>query len=342
MGRRVTWLVVGAVAAVAVAATVEALLGEPEAQSTSSREPGASATIDGGEGLRGVLYYTDANCTLRALRLPESRPAPAPEWQECTFSLGPSEGEVGSAGSVWDPGGESSASESEGIVYASVFGTQSISFRGSAPAYRRTGTLTFVRDGALRLLLLGSGCLRLREPVQFVREDLIDRCSRVLLRPGDLRRLALLHPSAPADPSLLRQVTVKAHAWLDDARLVLLLAVDVLAAGRFEQVVVVGGRSAIAVVPVSGGRLSALQVSPRGRYFAVRAEDPDAVLLFDRDGNALDRPSLTRAHALAWSPGERWTAVATDDGVEIWRTTAPNRPLRQVGIRAGDLAWRLG
>jgi hypothetical protein len=122
---------------------------------------------------------------------------------------------------------------------------------------------------------------------------------------------------------------------------VLLLAADVLAAGRYEQVVVVGGRRAIAVVPVSGGRLSALQVSPRGRYFAVRAEDPDAVLLFDRDGNALDHPSLTRAHAIAWSPGERWTAIATEDDVEIWRTTAPNQRLRRLGIRAGDLAWRL-
>jgi hypothetical protein len=340
MGRRVTWLVVGAVAALAVAAAVEALRGEPEARSTPPGEPGASAAIVGGEGLRGVLYYTDPTCVLRSLHLPELRAAPAPEWQECTFSLGPNEGEVGSAGAVWDPWGEGSAAESDGSVTASA-GAQSISFEGSAPAYRRNGTLTFVRDGALRLLPLVSGCLPLREPVQHVREDLIDRCSRVLLRPGDLRRLALLHPSAPADPSLLRRVTVKAHAWLDDARLVLLLAADVLAAGRYEQVVVVGGRRAIAVVPVSGGRLSALQVSPRGRYFAVRAEDPDAVLLFDRDGNALDYPSLTRAHAIAWSPGERWTAIATEDDVEIWRTTAPNQPLRRLGIRAGDLAWRL-
>ena len=341
MGRRVTWLIVGAVAALAVAAAVEALRGEPEARSRPSGEPGASAAIVGGEGLRGVLYYTDPTCVLRSLHLPELRPAPAPEWQECTFSLAPSEGEVGSVGTVWDPGGESSASESDGSVTASLFVTQSVSFSGSAPAYRRNGTLTFVRDGALRLLLLDSACLRLREPVQSVQEDVIDRCSRVLLRPGDLRRLALLHPSAPADPSLLRRVTVKAHAWLDDARLVLLLAVDVLAAGRYEQVAVVGGRRAIAVVPVSGGRLSALQVSPRGRYFAVRAEDPDAVLLFDRDGNALDHPALTRAHAIAWSPGERWTAIATKDEVEIWRTTAPSQPLRHLGIRAGDLAWRL-
>jgi hypothetical protein len=229
---------------------------------------------------------------------------------------------VASAGSGWDPAAESSASESDGSVTASV-GTQSISFRGSAPAYRRNGTLTFVRDGALRLLLLGSGCLRLREPVQFVREDLIDRCSRVLLRPGDLRRLALLHPSAPADPSLLRQVTVKAHAWLDDAQLVLIVALDVLAAGRFGQVVVVGGRRAIAVVPVSGGRLSALRASPRGRYLTVRAEDPDAVLLRPRRPCARTpvpdpraRPLLVARRALDSRRHRGRRGDLADDGAE--------------------------
>src|ERR687897_368048 len=75
MGRRVTWLIVGAVAALAVAAAVEALRGEPETRSRPAGEPGASAAIVGGEGLRGVLYYTDPTCVRR--RRPSGRNAPS-------------------------------------------------------------------------------------------------------------------------------------------------------------------------------------------------------------------------------------------------------------------------
>jgi hypothetical protein len=241
---------------------------------------------------------------------------------------------------VSGPWAVNTASESEGSISVSVSGS-SASFRGAAPAFRSEGMLTFVRGGALRKLVLDSGCLRLDEPVQFVEDEAIDRCSRVLLPAGYLRRLAFLHPNGPADLNELRGVTVKEHAWLDGARLVLLLTFDGRRVGPFEEVVVLEGTQVIDWVPLLNGRLSDLRASPRGRYFAVITEDPQEVRLFDRDCDVLPIPPLTGAHAVAWSPSSRWTAVATSASVYVFRTGAPNTRVRRLGIRAGDIAWRV-
>jgi hypothetical protein len=297
----------------------------------------ATAPTGVGSGPGGVIYYTDARCNLQALRFPELSRERAPRWDECRFSLAPRGRGVAARDTAWAPSGESSASESEGRVNVSRYNssgsaTQGASLAGSAPAFRPDGTLSFFYQGALRVL--DRACLPVPETV--------DRCSRVLLRPAALRRLALLHPSAPDDPSpgVLREVVVKGHAWLDEERVVLLMQLDVLAAGRFEHVVVLEGTRVVDVVPASGGRLTGLRVSPRGRYFAVQTEDPDGVLLFDRDGTGLPLPPLTRPRAIAWSPGEEWTALATPASVYVFRTGASSPLVRRLGLRAGDIAWR--
>ena len=325
MRGRITWVVAAAVVAIGAAAAVDAVRGDPEARPAA---PAASTTKSVAAGLRGVLYYTDENCELRALRFPSLEPTAAPAWDEC--SLGDA---------VSDPRWQEAASETEGSLDVSVDG-RNAGFRGSAPAFRNDGTLTFVRDGALRVLRLDPECLRLDEPVQFVEDEVIDRCSRVLLRAEHLRRLAILHPNVPTDLSELRSTTVKEHAWLDDERLVLLLAFDVRRVGPFELVAVLEGTQVIDWVPVFNGLLSDLRVSPRGRYFAVITEDPEEVRLFDRDGKVLPIPPLTGAHAVAWSPSSRWTAVATRADVYVFRTGASNTRVRRLGIRAGDIAWR--
>jgi hypothetical protein len=340
--RIATPLVLAGVAALLVAAAVEALRGDPDARPAGLQ---TSAPSGVGSGLAGVLYYTDASCDLQALRFPALRPERAPRWDECTFSLAPRGGSVGTGASTWAPRGDRSASESDGRIILSESGSsgpagQSASFAGSAPAFRPDGSLSFFRDGALREL--DPGCIPLREPPELVEEARVDRCSQVLLRPADLRRVALLHPSAPDDPrpGLLRRVTVKAQAWLDEERRVLLVQLDVLAAGRFEEIVILEGGRVVDLEPASGGRLTGLEVSPRGRYFAVLTEDPDGVLLFERDGTGLPLPPLTRPRAVAWSPGERWTALATRASVYVFRTGASSPLVRRLGLRAGDIAWR--
>jgi hypothetical protein len=329
MRGRITWVVAGALAVIGAVAAVDALRGDPEAEPAA---PATSARESFAAGLRGVLYYTDENCELRALRFPSLEPAEAPAWSDCRFG----------DDFVDPPWAGNTASESEGSIYVSVDGPTA-SFRGSAPASRPDGTLTFVRDGALRTLLLDPDCLRLDEPVQFVEDEVIDRCSRVLLRSVYLRSLAVHHPNAPGDLSELRSVTVKEHAWLDDERLVLLLAFDVRRVGPFELVAVLEGTRVIDWVAVFNGLLSDLRVSPRGHYFAVITDDPQEVRLFNRDGDVLPippLPSLTGAHAVAWSPSSRWMAIATRADVYVFRTGAPYTRVRRLGIRAGDIAWR--
>jgi hypothetical protein len=316
MRRRITWVVLAAGAVIGAAAAFDAVRAAQEDRPTA---PAESTEESVPADLVGVLYYTDENCEPRGLRFPSLELADAPDAVDCGFG-----------DAVWDAQRANAASETEGAIYVSVDG-QSVSFLGSAPAFRRDGTLTFVRDGALRMLLLERDCLRLEEPVQSVEDEAIDRCSRVLLRSGYLRSLASLHPNAPADPSPLGSVTVKEHSWLDTERLVLLLAFDVRGARRFEQVVVLEGTRVVDWVPIYNGRLSDLRVSPRGRYFAVISEDPEEVRLFDRGGNVLPIPPLKGAHAVAWSPSENWTAVATDADVYVFRTGAPNTQVRRLG-----------
>ena len=326
MRRRITWVVLAAVAVIGAAAAFDAVRAAEEDRPAAPAESTAeSVPLD----LVGVLYYTDENCEPRALRFPSLELADAPDAVDCGFG-----------DAVWDSQRANAASETQGAITVSVDGP-SVSFLGSAPAFRRDGTLTFVRDGALRMLLLDPECLRLDEPVQFVGDEVIDRCSRVLLRAGYVRRLAILHPNAPGDLSELQSVTVKEHSWLDTERLVLLLAFNVRGVRRFEQVVVLEGTRVVDWVPVYNGRLSDLRVSPRGRYFAVMSVDPEQVRLFDRDGKVLPIPPLTGAHAVAWSPSGNWTAVAADADVYVFRTGAPNTQVRRLGIRAGDIAWRL-
>src|SRR5262245_29366194 len=137
MRMKATWLVVGVVAAIAVAAGVDALRGEPaksgqpqgttEAEqpsaSTTSAEPEAPAP-DGLAG--GLLYYTGADCSLRAAELPEGAAVEAPNWDECDFALSPDARRVAGAGSGWDPHSD----PRRGRLFESADGTIQVSTNG--------------------------------------------------------------------------------------------------------------------------------------------------------------------------------------------------------------------
>jgi hypothetical protein len=44
-------------------------------------------------------------------------------------------------------------------------------------------------------------------------------------------------------------------------------------------------------------------------------------------------------HAIAWSPDERWTAVATRASVYVFRTEETDGTLIRIPITVRDLAW---
>jgi hypothetical protein len=331
----VTWLVVGAVAVVGLAATVDALRGTPDPRPPSTTESTTEAETGGDAGgLHGVLYYTDEDdCVLHGARLPELDEVQAQPWGGCGFSLSPDGVDLGVAGTVWDRRGNYSAGESGGVIsLRSVVGDVSVVIRGTAPAFTRFGNLTFARDGAIHV---GDPVCLLNEQGSF------EPCSRVTVRASQLRRTIRGHPSVPDGPGFVRDVTIDEAVWLDADRLVLLVGADIRFVGQFEAVALVGDQRGVRVVEGGiGADFGSLEASPGGRYFAVSTTTSPGLRILSREGDALSLPPLTEPHAIAWSPGDTWTAVATRASIQIFNAGRPGSRVRRLPIAAADLAWR--
>lgn len=109
MRRWWTWLVVAALAGIGVAATADAFRGSEETV-TRAAEPTATAAIQAREvdfavsqlreaGLSGVITYSDEDCRLHAVTLPDLEPAHAPRFEMCepfsgTGGIGVFDGDV--------------------------------------------------------------------------------------------------------------------------------------------------------------------------------------------------------------------------------------------------------
>jgi hypothetical protein len=78
--------------------------------------------------------------------------------------------------------------------------------------------------------------------------------------------------------------------------------------------------------------------SPRGRYYALLAQD-QLLGVFTRDGRPLRLTIESRPHAIAWSPDQRWTALAAGRGVYVYRTESLAEVVAQVPLAVRDLDW---
>jgi hypothetical protein len=88
------------------------------------------------------------------------------------------------------------------------------------------------------------------------------------------------------------------------------------------------------------GEATAIRPSPGGAYFALLGGEADGVRLFARDGRAVSTPAGVRgAHAAAWSPDDRWTALATDDSVYVFPTERPEELVVRIPLGVVDLDW---
>jgi hypothetical protein len=110
--RWVTWLVVAGLAAVGLAAAVDAFRGEARVSRPVARTPTVPGLARQPElakrqlreaGVSGVLTYSDNACELHAVSLPELQPVRAPSFQMCrpattTGGLGAIDGDVVWAG----------------------------------------------------------------------------------------------------------------------------------------------------------------------------------------------------------------------------------------------------
>jgi|RhiMetdeSRZDD1v2_1073273.scaffolds.fasta_scaffold17874_2 hypothetical protein len=103
-------------------------------------------------------------------------------------------------------------------------------------------------------------------------------------------------------------------------------------------VVVEDGRVIHVQPPWVVGDVNFMRPSPLGTYFALLG--PDGVRLFDRDASPLALPAAARdPKAVAWSPDERWAALATEDAVYVFPAEAPYDPMVRVPLGVRDLDW---
>ena len=328
-----TWIVVAAVCALGLAATLDALRAEEE-----RAEPGAEErptmtreapewTEYGGasraaaaelreERIYGILFWSDRDCRIHAVTLPSLRRHPAPAERSCRFVSSPG-GALSVGPAVPDPRGSLVASCDGGttLELRTRYGMLVAAARACAPAWKPSGVLTAVRDGELVELRLRLRPRRLVARVALSREDLERALGRV--------------------PWSLRAPVLEEVAWVDDERLAAIVADE---DGGEEVLALFRGRRLLAAPPSPYDDLSALRTSPFRTYIAARVGKRGLVALDER-GEFLSL-GLRAAHAIAWSPDERWTAVATSDGVFV--VPAGERPNRFIllPLAAADVFWR--
>jgi hypothetical protein len=281
MRRIATWLLVGAVAALGVAAAVDVLRGGEAVvresgppKTTTDATPGLTGPAGPAvarlrnAGVSGVLTYADDDCRLKAVSLPELDPARAPSFEMCrpltdSGGLGTNDGDV-----VWAGLGYG---VTQVVVSREALGREIARWLSSPEAVESSGyrAVQAVALGAERAVVLAES---------------IDRPEERVL------------------------------ALLEDGRVIYVQPRWVVREARF------------------------LRPSPQGAYFALF--DPDGVRLFDRDASPLALPAAAREpQTVAWSPDERWTALATKEAVYVFPSEAPYDPMVRVPLAVRDLDW---
>jgi hypothetical protein len=155
-------------------------------------------------------------------------------------------------------------------------------------------------------------------------------CHAVAITPGSIRTAV----------GATGRISVREIAWLGGMRLAAIVRdhdrdLDVLA--------IFSGRSLAAPISLANRRLTGLGVSPRRRHVAVRSSS-GGVWVLDWNGRfALPgrfRFSLVDARAVAWSPDDAWTALATRSRLYLLPTGRLGSPVVELQLSAIGLDWR--
>lgn len=323
MRRWSTALIVVAVAALAVFAAADALRGRDEPKApvasptiTRVRPPTLRETLRR-QGVSGQILYSDQDCILHSLVLPQMvddvvRESNGAAFHYCRFGVGG--GRILDEGDVPSPNGLSIA-HCRGrhiAVWETETGAAVGSIRGCAPAWHPDGHLTYARD-------------------EQVLED-----ERVLYSRAELHRLARRHPNiAGLGRGIPFYVHVLDLAWLDRARLAMSLDVRIRGVEPQHFVVLLDEDRMLALVADFSGPIRDLVVSPAGSFLA-----DDRGTVVTKQGRSYPLlESVPRPSTVAFAPDEGWLAVAT--GVSVYLVGTPRNLGRiiQVPVPAQDLVW---
>jgi hypothetical protein len=279
--RIATWLLAGALAGLALVAGVDAFVDEREAP-RAARQPATTVPLLAEQpelavsqlreaGVTGLLTFSDEDCRLHAVSLPELEPARAPSFEMCrpltdTGGLGAVDGEV-----VWSGLGYQTVQTVLSAGQLSQALRNGLGMEDSPAGFRAVQAVAL---GDERYVVLADSTYEPRERV---------------LAAFDGREAAFVHP----------------QWWVGDAR--------------------------------------AIRPSPQGGYYALLGPGFLAGAgwpVFSRDGVQLAGPDgVPSPHAIAWSPDERWTALATDESVYVYPTEAPERLVIRIPLPVRDLDW---
>jgi hypothetical protein len=270
--RTATWLLIGAVAALGLAAAVDALRQEPDRAGAGRSTAGApsrqwelAVRHLREAGVTGVLTYSDEDCRLHAVSLPELEPVRAPSFAMCrpatpTRGLTAMDGDV-----VWS-----------GLGY----GTADVVLSQEALSRGLQGGLGYPVDDHVEFRAVRAAGLDAGRYA--VLADSTDEPRERVLAAFEGKRALFVHP----------------EWWVGDAR--------------------------------------AIRPSSTGRYYALLGRDPP---LFTSDGHEVSLPSgVPRARAVAWSPDDRWTAVAAHTSVYVFPSEA-QAPVVRIPLAVNDLDW---
>jgi hypothetical protein len=307
--------------------------GDPAIEGRDELEPRLRAA-----GVAGTLFITDEGCRLRALSLPGLNWLldSGAEGDECEFTVAPDSRHVVRLGGgvAWSPNGRTSAScGQDSVVVRGRTGQQLYEvLRYCAPTWKPDGTLTLARGGTLVVF---------RPPC----EEGQRVCEHVILSERDLAP-ALRSGSTPFRP--LYAPVIRQAVWLTNSRVALVIRTLVRAQpGTDFDLLAIFERRRLVAAPLINSRFDELAVSPSRRYLAIHGSSFRGLSFVDADGRLLAHNPLASAHHVAWSPDDRWTAVATGGSTYLFRTAEleffnsdSRPPVIQIPVHAEDLEWR--
>jgi hypothetical protein len=333
--RIVTWLLVGAVAALAVAAGVDALRGEGEgepghAAAEPARQTGAEAGFAQARrelraaGVSGVLTYADEACRLSTISLPELERRTGIGRGSCTFrSTVGNEFVLDGSTPEWPGGGLSARCNRPWLELRLPDGSLYARARGCGVAWRPDGSATFLRNGEVLSFAPCRGDELGELPV---------RCTWTVLSRADLAEQVRRARWTGFD------FAVQELHWLDQRRFAAI--VQARSADRSADLLAIFDEGTLVSGPRFGyNELSNLRPSPSGAFVTARILNPSGLVAVDRDGGYV-RLALGTGDALAWSPDEEWIAEATADGIYVYPAEEPNPRFIHIPIVARDLVWR--